>query len=50
MLLLDATHLDEVEDHSFRVIYYDKPYLRAHSFGMKDYLVEKVIDDILGPN
>lgn len=30
------------------MIYYEKPYVRAHSFGVKDYLVGKAIDEVLG--
>lgn len=35
---LITAHFDEVEDHSNGMIYYDKPDLRSHSFGVKDYV------------
>jgi len=32
------------------MIYYDQLDLRAHSFGVKDYLFGKAMDEDLGPN
>jgi len=49
-LFLVASHLDEVEDHLFGMIYYDKLDLRSFSFGVKDYLVGKAMDEDLGAN